>query len=224
MKKVFAYLAVLLLLVAASVVVNDWRVERELEENPDLLAGGEGGTPRDDRDYAMPPPGPLGRPMFVSELAWMLRERMALDVLEDFADEGAALEAYNERVAAYNQRAVEIEYRAGELLTAEKRVDAEKGRIVADALDEGLRLAMPDEWRGNAAAARIWTVQKFLKLLGFYAGRVTGRTSATTEMAIRLYLERTGDAWSGSVDDALAGRLRNDYLAARTPERVGFDD
>jgi hypothetical protein len=229
LKKSAIYAFIIALLAAAAFVVNEVRMTRDVMENPKLFVGGvNAGTaspPAENAEkFLIPRDVPTGSSsrLSASELAWLLRERIILDVLQDFADRGGPLDSYNDRVRAYNELAGVVEYKEGDMRTAELRVEEIKERVVEDAMDEALERSMPPDIRSGGGSAVIWTAQKLLSAEGFYLGEPDGREGGPTAHAARMFQTASGADPGGAIDSALVSRLRAAYIRRRTPASVGF--
>jgi hypothetical protein len=222
LKKYLVYAVILAVLLAAAVFLNALRVAREYAEHPELAV------------KTLPPAAPAGgeefkKPtqsglMVAPELAWMLRERIILDVWERvLADaDGPERERYNARVREYNDLAVAIEYRESAMNFAVSLVERLKGEIVRSAEDETMSLIMPEDVKKDARATVVWRVQKYLKLLGYHAGGVTGKNDRATVDAVKTFEIRTGSSVTGEIDESLGKELREIWISRNTPTSVGF--
>ncbi|MDR1965156.1 MAG: peptidoglycan-binding protein [Synergistaceae bacterium] len=224
-KKYLILAAIAIILAVAAFWLHEIRTMREYIEHPELiLRTGEAQPQR------APPCGGFARPaaersgpMGAPELAWMLRERIALDVMEAIAEGGAELEVYNGRVRDYNELAASIEYREGELRTAVRLVEEAKGEIVRDAESEMLAIAMPPETKKDERASTVWRVQKYLKMLGYYPNAPDGREGEGTVSAVKTFQVRSNSPPTGVIDEELAQALRALWMSRVTPAQVGFE-
>ncbi|MDR1884977.1 MAG: peptidoglycan-binding protein [Synergistaceae bacterium] len=223
-KKLIAYAAAIIILLCASVVTFAVMTTRDVIRNPgDFVSRPVASTAsRLGEDFSMPPAGAEGR-MNASELAWMLRERIVMDVMEPFAMRGPALESYNERVRAYNDRARAIAYVDSDMNAAKRMVEERKGEIVRETINAALKLSMPPDVSGDESSQRLWTVQMLLRALAIYPDEPSGRESDGTAYAIKSYETAIGLPPTGTVDDALVSRLIETCAAKLAPADVGFD-
>lgn len=222
-KKFAAYVAVLIVLAAVSFVVGEVRTTWDVVRNPDVRTGGSEPIPRSatSSDFVVPQAG-AERNMSASELAWLLRERIVLDVWEDFTERDQGRELYNERVRAYNEHAAVISYHDSDMRVAEARVERMKRDIVEDAVAEATQALMPQEIQNDTRAREVWRAQKYLYMAGSYHKRPSGREDEETAYAVKLYQTRAGVDATGRIDEALLSHLEEAYLAKRTPASVGF--
>jgi len=223
-KKLFAYLAILSLLIAAAIVV--WHVSetRQMLSRPDLFVY--------DEDF--PSAGPLSlasgsepfvrpvisadEPMDVSELAWMIRERITLGVIGDFMTGGSDASAYNDRVREYNRMASSTLATDSSVSAAERRAGDLHAEIISDALREAFEIAMPERAMAEPKIAAVWKAQSFLRVLGVYAGRPNGIEDDETAYAIKTYQLRTGKNQTGRVHEELLAELRSLYVERKLKE------
>jgi hypothetical protein len=238
-KKFLLYGIVIFTLVLTSFVAREvaevWdrldNPDRYIRETPAPRASSPApDTPNTQKNFARPLPGERGA-WSVPELAWILRERIELNVMEALVGDGDSsktpkpLEIYNGRVEEYNALASVIEYRERDMRAAEDLVEGEKAGIVRDAFDEALDMTMPErvrEARDGGEARDIWTVQKFLKIMGLYQGALSGSMDSATEYAVKMFQIGAGAPVTGRADAALAKSLRDLWIARNTPDRVGF--
>jgi hypothetical protein len=220
LKKYLLYAIILVVLSATAIFLNEFRITREYAEHPELAAktaplsdtaGGE--------KFKKPAQSGL---MDSPELAWILRERIILDVWESVISDGPEREAYNTRAMEYNNLAVAIEYRESAMNSAVILVERSKAEIVRSAEDEAMSLVMPESVKKDASASAVWRVQKYLKLLGYHAGGVTGKEDRATSDAVKTFEIRTGSAATGKIDESLAKDLREIWILRNTPFSVGF--
>jgi hypothetical protein len=222
LKKYLVYAVILAVLSAAAVFLNELRVAREYAEHPELAAK----TP--------PPAATAGRDEFkkpaqsglmdAPELAWMLREQITLDIWERVISDtdGPEVGKYNARAREYNDLAVAIEYRESAMNSAVTLVERSKDEIVRSAEDEAMSLVMPENVKKDARASTVWRVQKYLKMLGYHAGGVTGKEDRAATDAVTTFEIRTGFAATGKIDESLAKELREIWISRNTPVTVGF--
>jgi hypothetical protein len=224
-KKLLAYLVILLLLIAAVIVV--WHVSetRRLLSHPDAFVYDENPSPADflprpsssDAPFVKPVIS-AGEPMDVSELAWMIRERITLGVIGDFMAGGSGASAYNDRAREYNRMASSMLATDSSASAAEKRAGGLHAEIIADALREAFEIAMPERAKADPKMAAVWKTQSFLRLLSIYAGRPNGIEDDETAYAIKTYQLRAGKSQTGRVDEALLAELRSLYVRRKLEE------
>ncbi|MDR3279223.1 MAG: peptidoglycan-binding protein [Synergistaceae bacterium] len=221
-KKFLLYTVIIAVLAAVSLFVNELMSLNYKDENPraaqnqgvsPVVGTGDFVRPGDERD------GPMSAP----ELAWLMRERIALDAMVDIVTDGRALETYNDRVRDYNRLAVAIQYRESDMRSAERLVESMKGDIASAAADEAMALSMPGDVKQDVRAATVWHVQKYLKLLRYYPGETNGRENEGTIAAVRMYQVRSDIPETGLVDEELAQTLRELWIARKIPKNVGFN-
>jgi hypothetical protein len=216
MKKFLAYVLVLLALAAAAVVAHEVQMANEVVRNPELFIGGDAPpAPRDDAMFAKPSSGKRER-MTVSELAWMLRESVSLGVIEPFAERGAALDAYNARISAYNERAAEIVYVDADMETARRRVTVSLDEIVGGAVDEALDAA------ADVGDGTIRRAQACLRVMGLYLSEPDGEWNDATAHAVRMFQAAIGVPVTGKADETLLEQLRWSAAKKLRPETIGF--
>ncbi|MDR1132704.1 MAG: peptidoglycan-binding protein [Synergistaceae bacterium] len=220
LKKYLAYAIILAVLSAAAIFLNELRMAREYAEHPEYaLNTTPSAAPADEEEYAKPVQSGL---MDSPELAWMLRERIILDVWEPIVSDGTVLDRYNIRVKEYNALASTIEYKESAMNSAVSLVAGAKVEIVRSAEEEAMSLVMPENLKKDARAAVVWRVQKYLKLLGYYAGDVTGKEDRNTEAAVKTFEIRTDSEATGKIDETLANELREIWISRNIPNTVGF--
>lgn len=222
LRKFLAYLVILVLLVAVAFVVNEVRQTREVIRNPQVSTlSAPRPAPNGEAERAPEAPAGKEKPWSVDDLAWALRERIVLDILEDFASAQPEIDAYNERVAAYNKRASLISYKEADMVEAVRLVESHKEGVVREALLEAS--AAPKLPHGDATFERVWRVQSYLKAMGYYLGTVDGEMNGDTEYAIMNYQVHIETEPSGAIDEALLHQLEESLTIRYTPESVGFD-
>jgi peptidoglycan hydrolase-like protein with peptidoglycan-binding domain len=86
-----------------------------------------------------------------------------------------------------------------------------------------MSLAMPANVKKDARASVVWRVQKYLKLLGYNAGDVTGKEDRKTTDAVKTFEIRTDFEPTGKIDESLAKELREIWISRNIPISVGFD-
>lgn len=219
-KKALLYALIIAALVAASFIVNEVRLAKEAVRNPEAFRAG-GGVDANRQPtaeiFSEPPAGKAER-MTPSELAWMLRERITLDVMERFASRGRALDIYNERVAAYNARGGTIAYAESDMAEAKRRVERSLDLILGDAIDESLEISMPPDAPDRA----IWTAQKYLGALSLFPAEPDGKPGDSTAHAVRMFQASVGVPVTGRVDEELLEQLRESLALKLKPTSVGF--
>ena len=222
-KKYLLYAVILLVLVGAALFAHELLTLNWYIENPET-----GGAPT--LPALRPEPGavfsrPSGKgPMDAAELAWVLRERIVLDVMERMVSGGAELAAYNDRIREYNKLSGAIEYRGSDMLAAERLVEGLKGDIVREAEAETMSLAMPLAVMNDERASIVWRVQKYLKLLGYYPGETNGRENDGTASAVKLFELKSGAEITGKIDERLGEALREFWISRNIPASVGFKE
>jgi hypothetical protein len=224
-KKYLLYAVILLVLSGAALFAHEVLALRWYAENPETTAGV---TPRKPRaPYSAPGTDfsrPSGKnPMNTAELAWILRERIVLDVMERMAAGGAELAAYNERVREYNRMAGAIEYRESDMLAAERLVEGLKRDIVSEADAEIMSIAIPLSVLNDARAFLVWQVQKYLNLLGYYPGKANGEENEGTTSAVEMFELKSDVQITGKIDERLSEALREFWISRNIPVSVGFD-
>ena len=217
MKKMFVYAVLLAALAGTAFVVHEVRMANEVVRHPELFTGG-GASPtlREEAAFAKPPPGKRER-MTASELAWMLKESIELDVLGPFATRGGALDAYNARTRAYNERAETITFVDVDMAAAKRRVEVSLDEIVHGAIDGALAASMPD-----TGDRTVRTAQTYLRAMGLYPSEPDGRESGETAHAVRTFQMATGLPVTGEIDEKLLGHLRDALAKKLRPEKIGF--
>jgi hypothetical protein len=221
LKKYLVYAIILAILSAAAVFLNELRMTREYAEHPEFAVKTAPQPAAASREeFKKPAQSGL---MDSSELAWMLRERIILDVWERIIPpDGAEREGYNARVREYNNLAVAIEYRESAMNSAVSLVERSKGEIVRSAEDEAMSIVMPENVKKDAGASAAWRVQQYLKLLGYYAGDITGKEDRKTTDAVKTFEIRTDSEPTGKIDESLAKELREIWISRNIPVSVGF--
>jgi hypothetical protein len=219
LKKYLAYAIILAVLSAAAIFLNELRMAREYAEHPEYtLNTTPAAAPADEEEYAKPAQSGL---MDSPELAWMLRERIILDVWEPIVSDGTVLDRYNVRVKEYNALATAIEYKESAMNSAVSLVEGAKVEIARSAEEEAMSLVLPEKIKKDARAEIVWRVQKYLKLLGYYAGDVTGKEDGNTEAAVKIFEIRTDSEATGKIDETLANELREIWISRNIPNTVG---
>jgi hypothetical protein len=159
-----------------------------------------------------------------ARLAWMLREKIILDVMERMVTGGVELNVYNERVRKYNELAAAIEYKESEMAAAKRAVENMKGEIVRDAMTETIALSMPLKAQGDPMSGAVWRVQKYLSMLGYYPGRVDGVSNEGTVSAVKMFELKSDAPVTGRIDEKLADALAGLWVSRNTPASVGLGD
>ncbi|MDR1509590.1 MAG: peptidoglycan-binding protein [Synergistaceae bacterium] len=224
-KKYLFYAVILLILAGAALFIHEASTLRWYALYPEASVGG---APHDTRaPYSAPGTAfsrPSGKnPMNAADLAWILRERIALGVMERMAAGGAELAAYNERVREYNRVAGAIEYRESDMLAAERLVEGLKGDIVRETDAEIMSVAIPLSVLNDDRASLVWQVQKYLNLLGYYPGEANGKESKGTTSAVKMFELKSGVQVTGRIDERLSAALREFWISRNIPVTVGFD-
>jgi hypothetical protein len=221
-KKYLLYAVILLILAGAALFTHKLLALRWYIENPEAAAPQKPTAPRlDEAGFSRP----LGKgPMSAAELAWILRERIALDVMERMAAGGAELAAYNDRIREYNQLSGAIEYRESDMLAAERLVEGLKGDIVREAVAEIMSIAMPLAVMKDERASLVWRVQKYLQLLGYYPGETNGKENEGTVSAVKMFELKSGVQITGKIDERLCAALREFWISRNIPASVGFGE
>jgi hypothetical protein len=221
LKKYVVYAIILAVISAAAVFLNELRMAREYAEHPEFAVKPtpKPAAPAGGEEFKKPAQSGL---MDAPKLAWMLRERMILDVWERMIADGLERERYNARAREYNDLAVAIEYRESAMNSAVSLVERSKGEMVRSAEDEAMSLVMPENVKKDARAPVVWRVQKYLKLLGYHAGGVTGEEDRQTADAVKTFELRSGSEVTGKIDDFLAEELRGIWISRNIPVSVGF--
>jgi hypothetical protein len=223
-KKYLLYAVILLVLSGTALYAHKLFVLRWYAENPET-----GGVSRKPREARVEPGDDFSRPsgkgpMNAAELAWILRERIALDVTERMVEGGAELAAYNDRVREYNRLSGAIEYRESDMRAAERKVEGLKEDIVREADAAIMSAAMPLSVSGDERASLVWRVQKYLKLLGYYPGAVSGKENEGTVSAVKMFELKSGAQITGKIDERLNGALREFWISRNIPAFVGFGE
>ncbi|MDR1578789.1 MAG: peptidoglycan-binding protein [Synergistaceae bacterium] len=218
LKKYLVYAIILAVLSAAAVFLNELRTAREYAEHPEFAVKT---PPAPSRGEEFRKPSQSGL-MDSSELAWMLREGIILDVWDRIISDGPERERYNARVREYNDLAVAIEYRESAMNSAVTLVERSKGEVVRSSEDEAMSLVMPENIKKDARASVVWRVQKYLKLLGYYAGDITGKEERKTTDAVKTFEIRTDSEPTGKIDEPFAKELREIWISRNIPVSVGF--
>ncbi|MDR0653316.1 MAG: peptidoglycan-binding protein [Synergistaceae bacterium] len=220
LKKYLAFAIILVILSAVAVFLNELRTAREYAEHPVYVGNIASPSPPDDREeFRKPVQSGL---MDSRELAWMLRERIILDIWERIISDGPERDMYNARVREYNALAVAIEYRESAMNSAVSLVERSKAEIVRSAEDEAMSLVMPGDIKKDALASAVWRVQKYLRLLGYFAGDMTGKEDRNTTAAVKTFEIRAGSEPTGKIDESLAEELREIWILRNIPSYVGF--
>jgi hypothetical protein len=222
MKKFLAYSVIIIVLIAAAFFANEIMRLNEYGRHPEPERGNGGApqaAPRGGAAFAEPA---SSGPMNSSELSWMLREKLTLDVMERMVTGGFELEAYNDRARKYNSLAFSIEYRESDMLQAERAVQESKGEIAREAVASAIGMSMPLKVRNDARASVVWQVQKFLGMLGYYPGAADGTENDGTVSAVKMFEIRSGGPATGRIDERLAESLREIWIASNIPASVGI--
>jgi hypothetical protein len=227
-KKLIAYAAILAVIAGAVLVVMEVSLTRQAVRNPGLFATEPPDgrpSPRQPRDEPLfvKPPARGEDPLSPSEVAWVLRERVALDVIGDFMTRGADASAYNERIREYNGMASSIRASDNALSTAKRRVIELKGEIVEESLREAMEIAAPRQIKGDTRAETVWEAQTYLRKLGVFSGRPDGVSGGDTDYAVRTFQIRAGMEITGEIDDKLLSRLRADYAEKKVREDISVE-
>jgi len=220
LKKTAIYAVIIAALVAASMFAGELRsinydAERQTGARPAPRGSARSG------EFIRPPEERNG-PMSEPELAWLMRERITLDVMEGVVTGGGALDAYNDRARGYNRLAAAIQYKESDMASAERAVNSMKRVLVSGALDEAMLMCMPDTALRDGRVAIIWRAQKYLKMFGYYPGEADGRENESTASALKLFLMRQGLPDAGIIDEALVSSLRELWIDRHIPENAGF--
>jgi hypothetical protein len=220
MKKYLAYAVIMIVLAGAALFVSEIREADEYTRHPESVQSGAVAVrPRTGEVFAKP--GGDG-PRSSAELAWILREKIALDVMERMVTGGIELDVYNDRVREYNRLSSNVEYRESDMAAAERAVQDKKGGIVRETVSETIALSMPLKTRNDGQANVVWRVQKYLALLGYYPGRINGEENEGTISAVKMFEIRSDAEESGKIDERLAGVLSEIWITRNTPAAAGL--
>jgi hypothetical protein len=216
-KKYLAYFAIIAALASGALIANALMKAREYGRDeysaPD--------APRASPGELFAKPRASG-PMNAAELAWLMRERITLDVMERMVFGGLELDEYNRRVSEYNDLASSIEYRESDMSSAERVTGGAKLDIVSAAVDETMTLTMPLGIRGDESANVTWRAQKYLRALGYYPGPPDGKQNEGTLSAVKKFELWSDIPQTGRIDENLAGKLREAWIARNIPASVGL--
>ena len=157
-----------------------------------------------------------------SELAWILREKLTLDIMERMVTGGPELDEYNRRAREYNALAVTIEYKESDMTSARRLVEGMKIDITRDAVAETMSLAMPIRAMSDQNIDTVWRIQKLLSLFGYYAGAINGEENEGTVSAVKMYELKSGSPITGRIDKKLAETLTGSWIARNTPADVSL--
>jgi hypothetical protein len=215
-KKYAVYAVIIVILAAAALFVNELEYARYPEMTQESASPA---LPRPKEEFRRPR---QGGPMDAAELAWMIRERIILGVMERMVSGGGELDEYNARTCEYNRLSVSIEYRESDMNSALRLVEGMKDQITRSAEEETISIAMPPDIKADARASSAWRVQKYLKLLGYYPGEITGRHTPDAIAAVKTFEIRSGSLATGKIDERLADELREIWISRVTPASVGF--
>jgi hypothetical protein len=223
-KKYLLYAIVLLVLALGALFTHKLFELRWYAENPEPTGGSiqraRTPSPRETETVFSRPSGRV--PMNTAELAWMLREKLALDIMERMAVGQAEIKAYNDRAGEYNRLSGSIEYRQSDMLAAERLVEGLKEDIVRETDAEAMSLAIPLSAQGDDRAQEVWRVQKYLKLLGYYPGEANGLENESTISAVKMFELKSGEDITGKIDERLSNALREFWISRNVPAGVGF--
>lgn len=171
--------------------------------------------------YKKPVPGKKGN-LTSSELAWALREQVALDVMADLVDGQNGIAMYNDRTTRYNELVGNVEYMESDMWAAVSRIESDREAIVSEAVDEALDASFPEALRADKTAGRIWKAQLFLRLRGLYLSKPTGNMDDDTTYAVKAYQMQRKEPQTGRVDRKLLSQLKTDYLYGKRGMKIGF--
>jgi hypothetical protein len=160
--------------------------------------------------------------MNMSELSWLLRERIELDVMEEIATGSSAVDTYNDRVRDYNRLAAAIQYKDSDMKEAERLVESMKLDIVREAESRAMELSLPSSVKGDPVSTAVWYVQKYLKLFGYYPGEANGVENEGTVSALKMYQIKKDVPVTGTIDEQSVSDLREQWLERKIPRYVGF--
>ncbi|MDR1650372.1 MAG: peptidoglycan-binding protein [Synergistaceae bacterium] len=224
LKKTVLYSVILTVFAVSAFFVNELRTLREYEEHPEYLRGKDPAVPRQAAqagDFVEPADGRTG-PMSAPELAWLLREGIELNVLEDIAEEGRVLELYNGKVRKYNSLASVIEYKESDMRDALQTVERRKADIVREAEAKYMEMSMPGEVKSDPGASLVWYAQKYLRMLGYYPGSADGRLNEGIVSSVKMFQIMKDVPAAGQIDEELVAVLREFWTARKIPRNVGF--
>lgn len=208
-KKLLAYTVIIAVLILCAFFWQGKRAARELARAPE-----DAPVPAPFRQqpeqYKKPLPGKMGN-LTASELAWVLRERLSLDLMLELAGGRSGVAAYNERRDLFNELAGQFEYMESDMNAALKLVESDREAIASRAVDDAL-----------AGENEIWRAQQFLRLRGLYLANPTGTMNRDTEYAVKMYQLQRNEPQTGVVSIKLLDTLKADYLRERSGKEILF--
>lgn len=167
--------------------------------------------------YEKPPVG-TGIVLSVPQICWCKREAIRIDSMRGVIDSKQGTDDFNRIVDDYNRRCSSYQYRPGSLERALAMIEAQRGRIAADAVNDALdlnsryRSGTPEQsdreppWARNMEAVR--EVQELLTQLGYKPGTIDGQFGKRTEDAIKSFQRDSGNPDVGLIDQELVNQLR----------------
>lgn len=220
MRKILVYVVVVLIIATLAYVISEVTMTREVVRDPEVRTLPAQGTPVNGTAFTEPVSG-KDKPWTVDELAWALKERVVLDILEAFASTEVEIDAYNERVAEYDELASVIHYRDADMAEAVRLVYSQKETIVREALHEAS--AAPKLPHGDEEFERVWRAQSYLRAMGYYLGTIDGKANDDTDYAVMSYQINVEEEPTGTVDEKLLSQLEESLVIGYTPETVSFE-
>jgi hypothetical protein len=213
-KKLLAYFVILIVLAALSAIAWELYISKQYHERPEIFSNGKNNAPdnvtQSAETFVRPSSG--AKELSARELAWLLRERIVLDIIADFVNSNANRAEFNSRLGIYNELAEAPKVTESTIKSASSILNGELESIINDAIKEAANAAVPEKIAGDALARGIWEVQTYLKISSIYLKNPTGVMDKDTVYAIKEFESRLGEKNPrGEVTPSLISRLRGVY-------------
>ncbi len=202
-KKLAAYLAIIVILLAVSFYWHGVRVAREVARQTAAASEERRNSPS-------------------AEIVRALSLRLQLDAVKDLVEAGRDELIYRAHERTYRRLLANLSYNKTGLEQAVEKVEREKATIIREAVGKFLDEDTPEDFKGNAERSRIWRVQKLLRVQGIYLGGPTARLDPDTAYAIKTWQIQRGEARTGRVDAKLVEALTDHYIRRRMGIKVGL--
>jgi hypothetical protein len=178
-------------------------------------------SPIADITYEKPPVG-TNNVLSLSQIRWVLKEGIRIDTMRELVVTNEAIDEFNKIVDDYNNRGASFRYRERDLQRARREVEANRGQIVTEAIDDARRFERSRQPQGTPkpqaaysnslpAAERkkyIEEIQQLLTDLGYDTNGVDGKVGRDTTTAVKAFQKDSGLKQDGKIDQNLIDSLR----------------
>lgn len=175
--------------------------------------------------YKKPAEG-SNRILSVDEISWCLREEIRIEAIRDMSTTTMEVINFNRRIDDYNRRCGSYRYRSGDLDTARRRVEAVRGKIIAESTSEFFSQYVHPETPYTqsysydaprtslddvplSSPEDIARIQELLIDLGYNPGPADGIVGKKTTEAVKAFQKKAGLNPTGKISLYLLQELNN---------------